>query len=258
MVLYNNILETIGNTPLVRINKINVEDRIAATIYVKIEARNPGASVKDRIALNMINTAEQDGLITPGVSTIVEPTSGNTGIGLAIVCAVKGYCLILTMPETFSVERRKVLKALGAELVLTPGPDGMNGAVNRALELAAEGGDTIFIPQQFKNAANPEIHRKTTAEEIWTDLDGNIDVFVAGTGTGGTITGVGEVLKERKPDVHIVIVEPAASPLLSGGTAGPIPSKESDPILFLISLINLFMMRSLQSKKMRLSNLLVD
>jgi cysteine synthase A len=229
MVLYNNILETIGKTPLVKINKINVEEGIPANIFVKIEARNPGASVKDRIALNMIETAEREGLITPGESTIVEPTSGNTGIGLALVAAVKGYHLILTMPETFSVERRKVLKALGAELVLTPGPEGMNGAVNRAVEIAAEGGEKVFIPQQFKNAANPEIHRKTTALEIWDDLDGNIDVFVAGTGTGGTITGVGEVLKERKPDVHVVVVEPAASPLLSGGQAGPHPIQGIGP-----------------------------
>jgi cysteine synthase A len=214
---YSNILQTIGKTPLVRLNRISVP--FLGEIYAKLDSRNPGASVKDRIALSMIETAEREGLITKD-TTIVEPTSGNTGIGLAMVCAVKGYKLKLTMPETMSIERRKILKAFGAELILTEGSKGMKGAIEKATELG-QLDHHIFIPQQFKNRANPEIHRQTTALEIWDDMDHRIDVFVSGVGTGGTITGVGEVLKTRNPQIRIIAVEPKDSPVLSGGKPGP-------------------------------------
>jgi cysteine synthase A len=219
MVKYNSILETIGKTPLVKLNKLGKE--IIADIYVKLESFNPLHSVKERIALAMINDAEQAGIIN-SQSKIVEPTSGNTGIGLAMVCAVKGYHLTLTMPDSVSIERRKILQALGAEVLLTPGTEGMKGAIKKADELA-EKEKYVFIPQQFKNKANPEIHRKTTALEIWEDMAQNIDVFVAGVGTGGTITGIGEVLKEKNPNVWIIAVEPSGSPILSGGAPGPHP-----------------------------------
>ncbi len=215
---YNNIIETIGNTPLVKLNRITKD--IKPDIYVKLEMFNPGASVKDRICMSMIEAAEREKIIDEN-TTIVEPTSGNTGIGLALVCAVKGYKLILTMPESMSIERRKILKAYGAELILTPASGGMKGAIQKAEELGKENGK-VFIPQQFKNLANPEIHRTTTAEEIINDLDGKIDGFVAGIGTGGTITGVGEILKQKVGDhVKIYAVEPKDSPVLSGGEPGP-------------------------------------
>ncbi|HMF34437.1 MAG TPA: cysteine synthase A [Candidatus Lokiarchaeia archaeon] len=216
--IYSNVLETIGNTPIVKLNRVGADT--PATILVKLESRNPGASVKDRIALAMIEAAEQAGLISPG-SHIVEPTSGNTGIGLAMVCAVKGYKLTLTMPESMTIERRKILKAYGANLVLTPKEKGMNGAIARAEEIAEEEGG-IFIPQQFKNLANPEVHRRTTAREIMEATDGHVDAFVSGVGTGGTITGVGEILKQEIGDsVKIIAVEPADSPVLSGGSPSP-------------------------------------
>jgi len=212
--------ELIGDTPLVRLNRLVPED--SAEIYLKLEYQNPGASVKDRIAISMIEVAEQEGRIKPG-DTIIEPTSGNTGIGLAMVAAAKGYKAILVMPETMSIERRNLLRAYGAELVLTPGSEGMNGAVRRAEELQKEN-PSYFIPQQFKNEANVKVHRETTGPEIVeaiNSLDGKLDAFIAGIGTGGTISGAGEVLKENFPGIKIYAVEPAASPLLSGGSPGP-------------------------------------
>ncbi len=214
----NDVTELIGYTPLVRINKLAAG--LPATVVAKLESFNPLSSVKDRIGLAMIEAAEKNGTLRPGM-TIVEPTSGNTGIGLAFVAAVRGYRLLLTMPETMSIERRKLLRALGAELELTPGPNGMPGAIARATELAESDPSLYMIPQQFKNAANPEIHRRTTAIEIWEDTDGQADILVAGVGTGGTITGVGEVIKQMKPSFRVVAVEPAESPVLSGGKAGP-------------------------------------
>lgn len=211
-----NITQTIGNTPLVRLNALDTGD---ATVLAKLESRNPAGSVKDRIGLAIIEAAEESGALKPG-GTIIEGTSGNTGIALAFVGAAKGYRVVLTMPETMSVERRAILKAYGAELVLTPGPDGMRGAVEKAQELA-EQTEGAILASQFANEANPRVHRATTGEEIWRDTDGNVDVFVAGIGTGGTITGAGGLLRERKPDVRIVAVEPADSPLLTEGKAGP-------------------------------------
>lgn len=214
-----SLTELIGNTPLLQVENYNRHNKLDATIITKLEYFNPGGSVKDRIGYAMIKDAEDRGLLKKD-SVIIEPTSGNTGIALAFVAAAKGYRIILTMPETMSVERRNLLAALGAELVLTPGPEGMKGAIRKAEELAAEIPNS-YIPQQFKNPANPEYHRKTTAEEIWRDIDGRVDIFVAGVGTGGTITGVGEVLKEKNPNVKIVAVEPLDSPVLSGGNPGP-------------------------------------
>lgn len=211
-----NMLELIFNTPLVRLNKM--VEASGATVYGKLESFNPGGSVKDRICYNMILDAEKKGLINKN-SVIVEPTSGNTGIGLALVCAVKGYKLILTMPETMSVERRHLLKRYGAELVLTPGAEGMKGAISKAQEIVATT-PNAFMPQQFANPANPQVHRETTAEEIWEALDGKIDAFVAGVGTGGTVTGCGEIFKQRNPKCKIVTVEPKTSPVLSGGAPG--------------------------------------
>ena len=219
MKIAKNILELIGNTPLVQINRIN--QGIDATILAKLEFFNPAHSVKDRIALSMIEAAEQAGKIKPD-TIILEPTSGNTGIGLAMVCAARGYPCAFVMPETMSGERRLLLKAYGANLILTPGPEGMPGAIKKAEEMAAADA-RYFIPQQFSNPANPAIHRATTAEEVWQDTDGKVDIFVSGIGTGGTITGVGEVLKARKPGVQIIAVEPDASPVLSGGQRGPHP-----------------------------------
>jgi cysteine synthase A len=215
--IYDDITKTIGNTPLVRINRMTKDS--VAEVLAKLESFNPLSSVKDRIGLSMIEAAERDGCLSKN-TVIIEPTSGNTGIALAFVCAAKGYRLILTMPETMSVERRALLKMLGAELVLTPGTEGMPGAIRKAEELV-KGTPNSLMPQQFKNAANPEIHRKTTAEEIWRDTDGKVDIFVGGVGTGGTITGVGEVIKSRKPGFKAIAVEPKASPVLSGGKPGP-------------------------------------
>ena len=214
--IYADILKKIGRTPLVRISKLN---RGNAEVLVKVESFNPAGSVKDRIAIGMIEAAEKAGKIAPG-ALIIEPTSGNTGIGLALVAAVKGYRLILTMPDTMSIERRKLLAAYGAELVLTEGALGMKGAIAKAEELAQTHPGS-FIPQQFDNPANPEYHKHTTAEEIWQDVGGRVDAFVAGVGTGGTLTGVGEVLKARNPDVKLIAVEPSDSPVLSGGRPGP-------------------------------------
>ncbi|HYB93065.1 MAG TPA: cysteine synthase A [archaeon] len=215
--IYNTVLETIGNTPLIRLNRIAAD--LKCTILAKTESRNPGGSVKDRICLSMIDEAEKQGLINEK-SVIIEPTSGNTGIGLAMVAAVKGYRLILTMPETMSVERRNLLKAYGAELVLTPGGEGMRGAIRVAEELASKTPNS-FIPQQFKNLANPKIHRETTGPEIWNDTNGKVDILVAGVGTGGTITGVAEFIKPLKPQFRAIAVEPALSPVLSGGKPSP-------------------------------------
>jgi cysteine synthase A len=219
MKIANDVTELIGNTPLVRLRRLT--EGAVADVVVKLEYFNPAHSVKDRIGVSMIEAAEKAGKIKPD-TIIVEPTSGNTGIALAFVCAAKGYKLMLTMPETMSKERRMLLRAYGAELILTPGPDGMGGAIRKAEELAASD-PRYFIPQQFKNPANPEIHRQTTAEEIWRDTDGKVDFLVAGVGTGGTITGVGEVMKKRKPSFKTVAVEPDASPVLSGGQKGPHP-----------------------------------
>ncbi len=218
--VYNSIVETIGDTPLVRLDKFAAEKGIVANLIAKLEFFNPIASVKDRIGVAMIEALETEGRIRPGRTTLVEPTSGNTGIALAFAAAAKGYKLILTMPETMSMERRKMLLLLGAELVLTEGAKGMKGAIAKAEELVATLPDAV-IPQQFENPANPDIHRRTTAEEIWNDTNGEVDIFVSGVGTGGTITGVGQVLKSRRPGVKIIAVEPEASPILSGGQPGP-------------------------------------
>ncbi len=220
MKIAHNVTELVGNTPLVRLNRVSHGAK--AEIVLKLEFYNPAHSVKDRIGVAMIDAAEEAGLLNENM-IIVEPTSGNTGIALAMVAAARGYKLILTMPETMSKERRMLLRAYGAELVLTPGPEGMGGAIRKAEEIAASDPGKYYIPQQFQNPANPEIHRKTTAEEIWRDTDGKVDMLVAGVGTGGTITGIGEVIKARKPSFRVVAVEPDASPVLSGGQKGPHP-----------------------------------
>lgn len=220
MNIAKNITDLIGNTPLVELNRL--AEGLPGRVVAKLEFFNPGSSVKDRIAEAMIEAAEKEGKINKN-TTIVEATSGNTGIGLAMVCAARGYKLVITMPESMSKERKMLLRAFGAELILTPAAEGMNGAIARAKALVEENPDTYFMPRQFDNPANVEIHRKTTAEEIWRDTDGQVDIFVAGVGTGGTVTGVGEVLKSRKSGVKIVAVEPDASPVLSGGEKGPHP-----------------------------------
>ena len=220
MKIYNNVTELVGNTPLVRLHVLTIG--APAEVVLKLEYYNPSHSVKDRIGISMIDAAERDGKLKPG-SVVVEPTSGNTGIALAMVCAARGYGCTLFMPETASKERRILMRAYGAELILTPGPEGMGGAIKRAEELVASDPAKYFMPDQFKNPANPEIHRKTTAEEIWRDTDGKVDFVVVGVGTGGTITGIGEVLKERKPSVKMIAVEPDASAVLSGGPKGPHP-----------------------------------
>lgn len=217
MQIFENLARSVGNTPLVRLSKIGADCK--AEVLAKLESANPLGSVKDRIAVAMLDAAEADGLLAPG-TTIIEPTSGNTGIGLAFVCASRGYRLILTMPDTMSMERRKLLQHLGAELVLTPGSGGMKGAIARAEELLAETEQT-WMPNQFANPANPTVHQRTTGPEIWKQTDGAVDIFIAGVGTGGTITGAGRFLKEQKPHVHVVAVEPSASPVLSGGDPGP-------------------------------------
>jgi len=215
--IFNNISELVGNTPLVRLGRVNDTH---ATVVAKLEFFNPASSVKDRIGLAMIEAAERAGTIKPGETVIIEPTSGNTGIGLAFVAAAKGYRIILTMPDNMSIERRKLLKGFGADLVLTPAAERMPGAIRKAEEIAAEI-PNAWIPQQFQNPANPEVHRRTTAEELWNDTDGQIDMLVAGVGTGGTITGVAEVIKPRRPSFQAIAVEPEGSPVLSGGQAGP-------------------------------------
>jgi cysteine synthase A len=219
MRIANDITELIGNTPLVRIR--NITDGAGGDVVAKLEFFNPAHSVKDRIGVAMIDAAQEAGLIGPD-TVVVEPTSGNTGIALAMVCAARGIKIVLTMPETMSLERRALLRGYGAELILTPGPEGMGGAIARATELAASD-PKYFMPQQFQNPANPAIHRATTAQEIWADTDGGVDILISGVGTGGTITGVGQVLKERKPGVQVIAVEPAASPVLAGGAKGPHP-----------------------------------
>ena len=218
MRIASNVTDLIGNTPLVRLNRVT--EGLKADVVAKLEFYNPAHSVKDRIGFAMIDAAEKSGALTKD-KTIVEPTSGNTGIALAMVAAARGYKCVLTMPETMSKERRMLLRAYGAELILTPGPDGMGGAIRKAEEMAAAEPDKYFLPQQFKNPANPEIHRKTTAEEIWRDTDGKVDILVAGVGTGGTITGVSEVIKARKPSFKAIAIEPAASAVLSGQPKGP-------------------------------------
>ena len=221
--IYNDITKTIGNTPLIRLNRITKTlqtQTFPPTVLVKQESRNPLGSVKDRIGVSLIESAELEGRIKPG-TTIIEPTSGNTGIALAFVCAAKGYRLVLIMPESFSVERRKLFKALGAELILSPASEGMTGAVKLAEQIHNEHPDSYLIPQQFKNPANPNVHKRTTAEEIWNDTDGLVDIVVAGVGTGGTITGIASVIKSRRPSFKAIAVEAAASPVLSGGKPGP-------------------------------------
>ena len=221
MKIASDITKLVGNTPLVRLNRLSKDVAPGAVVAAKLEFFNPAHSVKDRIGVAMIDALEREGRITPGKSVLVEPTSGNTGIALAFVAAARGYRLVLTMPETMSIERRKVLKLLGAEVVLTPGPQGMKGAIAKANEIVAELGATAVMPQQFDNPANPAIHEATTGPELWADTEGTMDVFVAGVGTGGTITGVGRYWKPRKPGLRLVAVEPVGSPVLSGGPPGP-------------------------------------